>query len=68
MTPEQTPKAHRVRTTYQNNVEAKVFCERRELAHAAARWAFENNKGPRAACTSGLFGDLKIVTRNIVEP
>ena len=46
------------------------FCggERRKLAHAAARWAFENNKGPRAACTSGLFGDLKIVTRNIVEP
>ena len=38
------------------------------MARAAVRWAFENNKGSRAACTSGLFGDPKVVTRNIVEP
>ena len=55
-------------TTYQNNVEAKVSCERRKLAHAAARWAFENNKGSRVACKSGLFGDPKVVTRTFVEP
>ena len=68
MTPEQAPKAGKVRTTTQNNQDAKALSERRKLAHAAARWAFENRKGSRAACASGLFGDPKVVTRNIVEP
>jgi hypothetical protein len=42
MTPEQTPIAGKLRTTTQNNSDAKVLCERRKVAHAAARWAFEN--------------------------
>ena len=61
MTPEQTPRAGKVRTTTQNNDDAKFYFERRKLAHAAARWAFENKKGSRAACASGLFGDPKVV-------
>jgi len=67
MPPEQTPIARNVRTTSQNNEYAKKLRERRKWAHAA-RWAFENKKGSRAACASGLFGDPKVVTRNIVEP
>ena len=38
------------------------------MSHQAARWAFENEKGSRAACSSGLFGDPNVVTRNIIEP
>ena len=38
------------------------------MSHQAARWAFENEKGSRAACSSGLFGDPDVVTRNIIEP
>jgi|TARA_B110000902_G_scaffold259131_1_gene329948 hypothetical protein len=37
MTPEQTPRAGKVRTTTQNNDDAKFYFERRKLAHAAAR-------------------------------
>ena len=67
-TPEANPTTHRVRTTAQLDREARALCERRKFAHQAARWAFENEKGSRAACNSGLFGDPAIVTRNIVEP
>ena len=67
-TPEQAPTTHRVRTTAQLDFEARALCERRKLSHQAARWAFENEKGSRAACSSGLFGDPDVVTRNIVEP
>ena len=37
MPPEQTPIAGKVRTTTQNNDDAKFYFERRKLAHAAAR-------------------------------
>jgi len=67
-TPEPAPTTHRVRTTAQNDADARSLCESRKLAHAAARWALANKKGSRAACASGLFGDPKVVTRNIVEP
>ena len=67
-TPEQAPTTHRVRTTAQLDFEARALCERRKLSHQAARWAFENEKGSRAACSSGLFGDPDVVTRNIIEP
>ena len=67
-TPEAKPTTHRVRTTAQLDLEARELCERRNFAHQAARWAFENGKGSRAACNSGLFGDPAVVTRNIVEP
>ena len=58
----------KVRTTVQLNAEAVALCEKRKLAHAAAHWALKNGKGSRAACASGLFGDVKVVTRNVVEP
>ena len=67
-TPEASPTTHRVRTTAQLDREARALCERRKFAHQAARWAFENEKGSRAACNSGLFGDPAVVTRSIVEP
>ena len=50
MTPEQSPIARKLRTTAQNNTDAEVLCERRKVAHAAARWAFENGKGSRGVC------------------
>ena len=47
--------------------EARALLSRRKLAHDAARWAYENGKGLKAACASGLFGDPKVVTRNMIE-
>ena len=67
-TPDPKTTTHRVRTTAQLDHEARALCERRKFSHQAARWAFENKKGSRAACNSGLFGDPAVVTRNIVEP
>ena len=34
------------------------------MAHEAARWAFEGDKGAKAAVKSGLSGDF---TRNMVD-
>ena len=66
--PETENRVKKVRTTVQLNAEAIFLCEKRKQAHAAAHWALENGKGSRAACASGRFGDVKVVTRNVVEP
>ena len=64
-TPAPAPTTHRVRTTAQNDADARALCERRAQIHAAARWALTNERGARSACSTGLFGD---VTRNMVAP
>ena len=47
---------------------AKALVAKRKAAHDAARWCVENGKGAKAAVKSGLFGDAKVVTRNVIEP
>ena len=58
----------KARTVAAMDEEARALVARRKLAHDAAHWAFENKKGSWAACASGLFGDPKVVTRNMIEP
>ena len=57
--------AKKSRTTAANDLEAVKLAERRKQSHAAAVWAHANEKGSKAACKSGQFGD---VTYNMVEP
>ena len=47
---------------------AKALVAKRKAAHDAARWCVENGKGAKAAVKSGLFGDVKVVTYNVIEP
>ena len=47
---------------------AKALVAKRQAAHDAARWCVENGKGAKAAVKSGLFGDVKVVTYNVIEP
>jgi hypothetical protein len=48
--------------------EAKARVAKRKAAHDAARWCVENGKGAKAAVNSGKFGDVTLVTRNVIEP
>ena len=67
--PPATPaKDKKVLTIAAMDAEARRLKHRREMAAAAARWALENNKGSKAACNTGLFGDKTVVTYNMVEP
>ena len=47
---------------------AKALVAKRKAAHDAARWCIENGKGAKAAVKSGFFGDVKVVTYNVIEP
>ena len=64
--PLQTPEqCLRVRTTAQNDEDARVLCARGQDSAAGARRALTNQKGSKAAVKSGLFGEA---THNMVEP
>jgi hypothetical protein len=69
--PEAPEPASKSMTIAAMDAEARALCERRRLAHEAARWAFDNGKGSRAACSHyhKKFGvDEKKLTYNMVEP
>ena len=68
LTPEPPQTDKKVRTTLQNDEDAKTLFYRRKMAHDAARWAYDQKKGSKAAVKSGYFGDPETVTRNMIEP
>jgi hypothetical protein len=58
-------------TTTALDAEARALAERRKLARDAARWAFEQKKGSKAACKHFYVEhniDAKTLTYNMVQP
>ena len=65
--PEPPKAAGKVWTKAALDTEARSLVERRKLAHDAARYAFENSCGSKAACKH-ICDDPKKLTYNRVQP